>query len=339
MTQSTLVCIFLTFFWEVSAELLNGDGAMQETKLPPFFPHRVIPIPAHPFVNMTIYSDYKIEDIQRGSRGGQLYVLRTSAGSGGERFKVLLPRASFNSSSLRQRPLLRNSQNDHQQRQYYLQRTSDQARRYQRKYLLSPPSNQSSQICASAINGGPFHWDASPVGAVLIDGKWASQDFGPNVGLGRTKRIIKKGSNTSIANSYWVIGALRNESEAQSLRLVDFVTGFGWLVYNGKNVVSPSNSATKGLIRAPRTAVGIDSVGRLLVVVADGCEKCIFGSVGMTLLELAEFLIRQGAVFALNMDGGSSSVMALNGTVLSQPTCLDYVPLRCERPVSTVVCI
>lgn len=59
----------------------------------------------------------------------------------------------------------------------------------------------------------------------------------------------------------------------------------------------------------------------------------------MTILELADFLIRQGAVFALNMDGGSSSVMTSNGTVLSQPTCLDYFSFRCERPVSTVICI
>jgi len=329
--RKALVWIFLTFFWEVSAGLLNS--AMQETNLRPFFPHRVVPITAHPFVNMTMYPDDKNEGIHRGSRRGQVYVLRTSAGSGGERFKVLLPRASFNFSSQRQRPLLRNSQNN-RPRLYYLQRTSDQARRYQRNGLRSPYSNQTSQICSSAINGGPFHWDGSPVGAVLIDGKWVSQDFGPNVGLGRTKRIVKQGLNKTTANFYWVVGSLRNESEAQSLKLIDFVTGFGWLVYNGKNVVS-----AKGLMRAPRTAVGIDSVGRLLVVVADGCEKCIFGSVGMTLLELADFLIHQGALFALNMDGGSSSVMALNGTVLSKPTCLDYVPLRCERPVSTVICI
>lgn len=232
-----------------------------------------MPIPAHPFVNMTIFSEHKNDGSYRGgSRRGQVYVLRTSAGSGGERFKVLLPRATFDFSSQRQRSLLRNSQND-RPRLYYLQRTSDQARRHQRNGLRSPPSNQTSQICSFAINGGPFHWDGSPVGAVLIDGKWASQDFGPNVGLGRTERIIKKGLNKSTTNFYWVVGSLRNKSEAQSLKLIDFVTGFGWLVYNGKNVVSPSDGTAKGLVRAPRTAVGIDSVGRLLVVVADGCEK------------------------------------------------------------------
>jgi Phosphodiester glycosidase len=64
---------------------------------------------------------------------------------------------------------------------------------------------------------------------------------------------------------------------------------------------------------------------------------------GPTLKELSEILISRGALFAVNMDGGGSSVMVgqtQDNTikVLSRPTCWD-VDVQCERPVATVVCM
>jgi len=66
---------------------------------------------------------------------------------------------------------------------------------------------------------------------------------------------------------------------------------------------------------------------------------------GVTLGHLAQILIHEGAQYAINLDGGSSSVivnkMASDGSqrVVNHPTCLDYVPFLCERPVGTVMCI
>ncbi|MFC6287625.1 phosphodiester glycosidase family protein [Nocardioides sp. GCM10027113] len=57
----------------------------------------------------------------------------------------------------------------------------------------------------------------------------------------------------------------------------------------------------------PRTAVGIDRKGRVMLLVADGrSEK----SRGLTLKELAKRLQEEGAVDALNLDGGGSTTMA-----------------------------
>lgn len=77
--------------------------------------------------------------------------------------------------------------------------------------------------------------------------------------------------------------------------------------------------------RAPRTAVGIKKDGTLLMVVVDGRNN---NSAGLTLAELATYMLRLGAREAVNFDGGGSSVMAINGLVVNKPS--DGK----ERPVS-----
>lgn len=77
--------------------------------------------------------------------------------------------------------------------------------------------------------------------------------------------------------------------------------------------------------RAPRTALGIKKDGTLLMVVVDGRNN---NSAGLTLAELATYMLRLGAHEAVNFDGGGSSVMAINGLVVNKPS--DGK----ERPVS-----
>ena len=77
--------------------------------------------------------------------------------------------------------------------------------------------------------------------------------------------------------------------------------------------------------RAPRTAVGIKKDGSLMLVVVDGRSN---NSAGLTLAELATYMLRLGAREAVNFDGGGSSVLAINGLVVNKPS--DGK----ERPVS-----
>jgi len=70
--------------------------------------------------------------------------------------------------------------------------------------------------------------------------------------------------------------------------------------------------------RAPRSALGVTRDGQLLLVVVDGRSNG--RSVGATLGELAELMIRLGAESAMNLDGGGSSTLVLNGIVLNQPS-------------------
>lgn len=70
--------------------------------------------------------------------------------------------------------------------------------------------------------------------------------------------------------------------------------------------------------RHPRTAVGIGADGRTVyLVTVDGRQEA---SVGMTLVELAEFMVALGAVDVLNLDGGGSTTAVVGGRVVNTPS-------------------
>jgi hypothetical protein len=70
--------------------------------------------------------------------------------------------------------------------------------------------------------------------------------------------------------------------------------------------------------RHPRTAVGQRADGRIVMVVVDGRRPGY--SAGMTNFELAQTMIRLGAVTASALDAGGSSTMAFDGQLLSRPS-------------------
>lgn len=70
--------------------------------------------------------------------------------------------------------------------------------------------------------------------------------------------------------------------------------------------------------RAPRTMAGIDARGRLLLVTVDGRQPGV--SDGVTLTEGARLMRTLGAVDAMNLDGGGSTTMAVNGVLVNHPS-------------------
>lgn len=66
----------------------------------------------------------------------------------------------------------------------------------------------------------------------------------------------------------------------------------------------------------PRTAAGIAADGSLILMVVDGRQS---QSRGVSLTELAHMMRSIGAVRAINLDGGGSSAMVLNSTLLNRP--------------------
>ncbi|MGV9455367.1 phosphodiester glycosidase family protein [Streptomyces sp. NPDC003635] len=71
-------------------------------------------------------------------------------------------------------------------------------------------------------------------------------------------------------------------------------------------------------VRQPRTLAGIDRDGRLLLVTVDGRQPGV--SEGFTLAEAARFMRSLGAVQALNLDGGGSTAMAVDGALVNVPS-------------------
>jgi Phosphodiester glycosidase len=68
----------------------------------------------------------------------------------------------------------------------------------------------------------------------------------------------------------------------------------------------------------PRTAIARLQSGRILLVTVDGRQPDV--SVGMSLTELAALLLEFGAVEAINLDGGGSTAMVVNGKIVNNPS-------------------
>jgi hypothetical protein len=113
--------------------------------------------------------------------------------------------------------------------------------------------------------------------------------------------------------------------------VADAIGGGPVLVRDGRPVANAGEAFTSSQIvpRQPRTAIGQTADGRLLMVVVDGRQPGY--STGMTSFELALTLLRLGAVRAMQLDGGGSSTVAFDGTVLNSPSDGN------ERPISTAL--
>ena len=70
--------------------------------------------------------------------------------------------------------------------------------------------------------------------------------------------------------------------------------------------------------RAPRSAVGQLADGRIVLVAVDGRQPGY--SVGLTNFELAQALVRLGAVSGMALDSGGSTTMAFDGQLLNRPS-------------------
>lgn len=75
------------------------------------------------------------------------------------------------------------------------------------------------------------------------------------------------------------------------------------------------NHSIQGL--QPRTAIGVLGPNELVFVVVDG--RSTGYSTGVTMTELAQIMLDLGAVTAYNMDGGGSSTMYFNGSLVNNP--------------------
>ena len=81
----------------------------------------------------------------------------------------------------------------------------------------------------------------------------------------------------------------------------------------------------------PRTAAGYTDTGDLILLVVDGRQAV---SRGVDLVELATIMRDIGCVEALNLDGGGSSTLVVNGTLINRPAGGDY-----QREVMSAVAV
>jgi exopolysaccharide biosynthesis protein len=83
--------------------------------------------------------------------------------------------------------------------------------------------------------------------------------------------------------------------------------------------------------RNPRTFAGVDSRGRTVLVTVDGRST---SELGLSIPEEADVARSLGLVDAVNLDGGGSTTMALDGQVITHPS-----DATGERPVGDAILV
>lgn len=152
---------------------------------------------------------------------------------------------------------------------------------------------------ADFATNGPFFYNNLILGDAVADGQVISQGYGKML---KWMEFTAKGGVFKIGDQ----GGTNYDVLAQGSPL---------LVYEGSAVwdwrrVEEEVLDDIGKSNAQRTVYGVDTKGGLHIAVADGRTKW---DKGPSLEEMALYMISKGCWYAINFDGGSSSVLAQKG--------------------------
>ena len=158
----------------------------------------------------------------------------------------------------------------------------------------------------AAINGGGFEDRGGvgnggiPVGLVISEGKvkHTGRDRNYNITVGFDKDNIM------------VLAKNMSDDDAKAKGIRDAITFGPALIVNGE----PASVRGESSGLNPRTAIGQRKDGAVLMLVIDGRQA---SSLGATYSDLITIMLEYGAVNAINMDGGSSSLMYYKGEYLN----------------------
>ena len=187
------------------------------------------------------------------------------------------------------------------------------------QYLTTMAENNDALI---AINGGGFNdpnfnsTGGSPLGITVTNGKYVTTASYKGSGglMGFTE------------DDKFVLGKM-TVTEAKKMKIRDAVTFGPFLIVNGKSSEVLGNG---GWGTAPRTAIGQRKDGIVLFLVVDGRTA---SKPGADMDDLIEIMENYGAYNAANLDGGTSSVLVVNNTIVNDP--IDSTGAHKTRPIST----
>lgn len=173
------------------------------------------------------------------------------------------------------------------------------------QYLKTMANDHNAQL---AINGGGFEDlnfnsnGATPLGVTFSNGKLISSrtynGAGGLIGFNKDNKLVL---------------SKMTEVQAQAANIRDGVTFGPFLIVNGKKAFISGNG---GWGTAPRSAIGQRQDGTVLLLVIDGRTVT---RPGADMLDLTDIMEKYGAYNASNLDGGTSSVMIVNGDMINDP--------------------
>lgn len=188
------------------------------------------------------------------------------------------------------------------------------------QYLTTIAKNNNAVV---AINGGGFDDPnyssnaANPLGVTYSKGRLMTSYYYAGTG-----GIIGFDNNDKL-----VLSSTCTQKSAESLGIRDCVTCGPFLIVNGKASTVVGNG---GWGTAPRTAIGQRRDGIILFLVVDGRTVT---RPGADMDDLIEIMQNYGAYNAANLDGGTSTAMAVNYELINDP--VDSTGAHRTRFIST----
>ena len=187
------------------------------------------------------------------------------------------------------------------------------------QYLTKMAADDDALI---AINGGGFDdpnfnsTGGSPLGLTICSGKEATSKSysgaGGIIGFDKDDRLLLGKMTTS---------------QVTKANIRDCVTFGPFLIVDG---VPSKVLGNGGWGSAPRSAIGQRKDGIVLFLVVDGRTVT---RPGADMDDLIEVMQRYGAINAANLDGGTSSVLVVNDTIVNDP--IDSTGAHKTRPIAT----
>jgi hypothetical protein len=177
---------------------------------------------------------------------------------------------------------------------------------------------QAGSSVLAAVNGDFFTPEGRPLGTEVVGGVPRRILARPVLAWrpgGRAWMGYPEVRDDSLLALGWLLPREKGDSVTQA------VGGFPLLLLQGSRVgdLEVEDRPSFASERHPRTAAGFDEDDDLLwIVVVDGRQP--EHSVGMSLPELADLMAALEVEDAINLDGGGSSVMVVEGEVMSSPS-------------------
>ncbi len=194
------------------------------------------------------------------------------------------------------------------------------------------------EVPVAALNGTPtastcsvLTWRFAPrytlktgeIAVALKDDKIVSSQSSGTISLPKLVKVLIIGANAQVPRDRLQVLAAGEKAkfaiECTPAKWNDTTTILGAgprLIRDGKIEVTHVEEEFRPdvLARGPRTTIGIDAQGNLLILVIEAWHDKIRG---MTLDSVAAEIQRAGAVEAINLDGGSSTVLWVKGKALT----------------------
>lgn len=184
----------------------------------------------------------------------------------------------------------------------------------------------------AGINGGFWKINGDPAGILKIHHRWIGTPAKPRGAIGWSQdgrkvlidRVLTNYSLQDCPNDCEIevlpVSIPPHTTPEEWKETENIVGGTPVLVCGGNLVEDFSCEQTLQSFladRHPRTAVGIRANGEWVFAVVDGRFYGFFG--GMIMKDLARLMLDLGCVEALNLDGGGSSTLVIEGAVVNDP--------------------